>query len=421
MNMLSVIYIICSFIAFESAVTTFRLNRRAPENILFGIFSFNTTLFYLFFSQLVAAPDMVSAMKWHMVTTIPGMFNAILTLHFSLALTGRKRWASNPMFFIPFYIPSVYFLIRVYQGVIITGVGITPWGWDVIYDQHNIESFLGILHSILCLVLSTILIIRWYKTAGYVLEKKQAKPIAFAFITGIAGSCFIMLHIVSVEQIYKTLLANIAFALLYTSFILGVRFSISRYKLMNLHPDIPVINIMMGMKEACLLVDTDGNIICMNREGSSLIKGQEKKKIYEIFAVPENVREEIRQLALCKTGSITVRSYKNEKKPEDEFRLFNLAIQCVVDEAGSLAGFIIVITEERSLTDFQKMYNITTRQMEIIHLVVSGLSNIEIAEQLIISERTVENHLFNIYNRIGIDNKIELMKTAAKYKFLPER
>lgn len=71
MNMLSVIYIICSFIAFESAVTTFRLNRRAPENILFGIFSFSTALFFLFFSQLVSSPDMVSAMKWYLVTTIP--------------------------------------------------------------------------------------------------------------------------------------------------------------------------------------------------------------------------------------------------------------------------------------------------------------------------------------------------------------
>ena len=98
-----------------------------------------------------------------------------------------------------------------------------------------------------------------------------------------------------------------------------------------------------------------------------------------------------------------------------------MVIWCVIDEAGTLAGFIVVITEERSLADFQTLHKLTTRQMEIIHLAVSGLSNIEIAGHLKISERTVENHLFNIYNKIGIDNKIELIKTAARYKFLPEQ
>lgn len=420
MNILSVIYITCSFITFESAVTTFRLNRRAPGNILFGIFSFSTSLFFIFFSQMVASPDMESAMRWHMATTIPGMFIAMMTFHFTLALTGYKRWAFKPLLFLPLYIPSLYFLVRIYQGAIITGVGRTPWGWDVVYDQDSIEPIMGILHGVLCLAASILLILRWYYRAESVLEKKQARPIAMAFAAGAGGLTVVMIHLFGNDPFYNTLISDIAFAFLYTLFILGVRFSISRYKLMNLHPDVPVISIMMGMNEACLLVDTDGNIICMNREGSRLIKGQEKKKIYEIFVVPENVREEIRELARSKKGTITVQCYKNEKKQADAFTLFNKVIWCVTDEGGALSGFFVVITEERSTSDFQCIYNLTARQMEIVHLVVSGLSNIEIADHLKLSERTVENHLFNIYNKIGIDNKIELVKTAAKYKFLPE-
>lgn len=420
MNLLSVLYIICSFIAFESSLTTYRLNRRAVENILFGLFSFAVALFYLSFSQLVASPDSESAMKWHLVTTIPGMFIAMMAFHFTLALTGYKKWASNPLFFLPLYLPSLYFLIRIYQGAIITGVGITPWGWDVIYDRGSAESFLGILHGILCLVSSAVLILRWYYRAGGVLEKKRARPVALAFVTGAGGLTFVMIHLVDNDPFYTTFIADIAFAFLYTIFILGVRFSISRYKLMNLHPQVPVLNIMMGMQDACLLVNTYGEIICTNREGRRLVKGQEKKKMHEIFVVPENVREEIRELARSKKGTITVQCYKNEKKHADEFILFNKVIRCVIDEGGGLSGFFVMITEDKSLNDFQKMYNITTRQMEIITLVISGLSNVEVAGHLNLSERTVENHLFNIYNKIGIDNKIELVKIAAKYRFLPE-
>lgn len=188
---------------------------------------------------------------------------------------------------------------------------------------------------------------------------------------------------------------------------------------MYLHPDIPVNNIIMGMPEACLLVNTGGEIICVNSKGRILVETKSSRKIQEIFSTTESIRDEVRNLGRSKKGRITVRCSMSDKKITDEFHLFNLDIQCVIDEGGSLCGFFIIIIGDMSLSDFQKTYNITARQMEIIHLVVSGLSNIEVAEHLKISERTVENHLFNIYNKIGIGNKIELMNTAAKYKILP--
>lgn len=421
MNLLSVIYIICSFIAFESAVTTFRLNRQATENILFGIFSFSAALFYLFFSQMVSSPDSEIAAKWHLATTIPGMFIAMMTFHFTIALTGYKTWSSTPMFFLPLYIPSFYFLVRIYQGAIITGVGKTPWGWDVIYDQGSVESYLGIIHGILCLAASAILVLLWYRRAENLLEKKQAGPVAMAFTTGAAGLTFVMIHLVTVNPLYSTVVSNVAFAFLYTVFILGVRFSISRYRLMNLHPDVPVVDIMMGMKEACLLVNTEGDVVCMNREGQRLLEGHRDLKIHEYFSCPENIREKIQNCASSKDGRITIQCQLNDTKKTGSYTLYSMDIQCVFDEGSAVSGFFTVITADKSINDFQTRYNITNRQMEIIHLVISGLPNTEIAGHLKLSERTVENHLFNIYNKIGIENKIELMKVAAKYRLLPEQ
>ncbi len=60
------------------------------------------------------------------------------------------------------------------------------------------------------------------------------------------------------------------------------------------------------------------------------------------------------------------------------------------------------------------LYNITERELEIVRLVVDGLNNKDIGEKLFISPNTVKNHIYNIYRKIGIKNRFELMSLLAK-------
>ncbi len=56
-----------------------------------------------------------------------------------------------------------------------------------------------------------------------------------------------------------------------------------------------------------------------------------------------------------------------------------------------------------AMQDFSTLYRLTQRETEILILsVVQGLSNREISEKCVISEKTVKNHLANIMNKIGI-------------------
>jgi DNA-binding NarL/FixJ family response regulator len=48
---------------------------------------------------------------------------------------------------------------------------------------------------------------------------------------------------------------------------------------------------------------------------------------------------------------------------------------------------------------------LTGRQVEVLRLVAQGLTNREIAAALVVSERTVANHLTAIFTRIGVDNR----------------
>lgn len=54
---------------------------------------------------------------------------------------------------------------------------------------------------------------------------------------------------------------------------------------------------------------------------------------------------------------------------------------------------------------FIQQYNITNREREIIDLIVKGCSNTEIGKKLFISPKTVRNHVYNIYQKIGVNNR----------------
>jgi DNA-binding NarL/FixJ family response regulator len=56
---------------------------------------------------------------------------------------------------------------------------------------------------------------------------------------------------------------------------------------------------------------------------------------------------------------------------------------------------------------------LSKREQEIVPLVAEGMTNREIANRLNLSEHTVKNHLFRIYEKIGISSRVELILYAT--------
>lgn len=61
---------------------------------------------------------------------------------------------------------------------------------------------------------------------------------------------------------------------------------------------------------------------------------------------------------------------------------------------------------------------LTKREEEILLEVLSGLTKKEIADKLYISERTLYNHLANIYAKLGAKNAIEAYKIALELGYI---
>ena len=49
---------------------------------------------------------------------------------------------------------------------------------------------------------------------------------------------------------------------------------------------------------------------------------------------------------------------------------------------------------------------LTDREVEVLNLVATGLTNAQMAEELFISSRTVAQHLRSIYNKLGVNSRV---------------
>ncbi len=66
-------------------------------------------------------------------------------------------------------------------------------------------------------------------------------------------------------------------------------------------------------------------------------------------------------------------------------------------------------------TRFLESFAISRREQEIISLLLQGMSNKTVGETLFISTKTVENHIYNIYQKCSVKNRLELFNLAQKY------
>jgi DNA-binding NarL/FixJ family response regulator len=73
-------------------------------------------------------------------------------------------------------------------------------------------------------------------------------------------------------------------------------------------------------------------------------------------------------------------------------------------------------TRGQELTPYETL---TNRERQILHLAAAGYSNNEIAQQLMISPRTVETHRAKVMSKLGLHNHLELLRYAIQNGIIP--
>ncbi|MFZ3340862.1 MAG: LuxR C-terminal-related transcriptional regulator [Terriglobales bacterium] len=69
----------------------------------------------------------------------------------------------------------------------------------------------------------------------------------------------------------------------------------------------------------------------------------------------------------------------------------------------------LMSTPKIKAVDRKGMNLLTKREAEVVSLLAEGMTNREIAERIGLSQHTVKNYLFRIFDKLGVSNRIELL------------
>jgi LuxR family transcriptional regulator of csgAB operon len=75
---------------------------------------------------------------------------------------------------------------------------------------------------------------------------------------------------------------------------------------------------------------------------------------------------------------------------------------------------LLLKTDNRRDTE-RKIASLTSRERELLLAAASGLSNNQIAEEFSISLHTVKSHLYRVYKKINVSNRLQMTLWVAKH------
>jgi PAS domain S-box-containing protein len=169
-----------------------------------------------------------------------------------------------------------------------------------------------------------------------------------------------------------------------------------------------------------LVIDQQGSIQIMNREAERLLGIRfsriRLKKIHVFLHPFEPLWKEIEQMQYKSRQSISsnmfIRTVKGKDIPVD------IKVTLLEDKLQRRSGYLLTIKEKSKVTKLQEAFQLSKREIEVLQCLVNGFTNQEIAEALLISERTVKNHVTHIFDKLGVDNRVQVIMCLKEYEIL---
>jgi DNA-binding NarL/FixJ family response regulator len=93
--------------------------------------------------------------------------------------------------------------------------------------------------------------------------------------------------------------------------------------------------------------------------------------------------------------------------------------EAIAEALGEDEGAAELTQPEPEATPFAPKYDhpndLTPREVEVLRLVAAGLSNAQIAQQLVVSPRTVEAHLRSIFRKLAVTSRTAAARFALEH------
>jgi len=86
---------------------------------------------------------------------------------------------------------------------------------------------------------------------------------------------------------------------------------------------------------------------------------------------------------------------------------------------GKLLEQFAAMSQEQPASERHELYeDLTPREMEVLQAIAQGLNNREIAEKLVISEKTVKTHITSIFSKLNVKDRSQAMLYAIQKRLV---
>lgn len=164
---------------------------------------------------------------------------------------------------------------------------------------------------------------------------------------------------------------------------------------------------LLHVKPDILLLD-----INMPKKNGVEVLEEIRKKNMDVKVLILTVHNEVEYLV--KAVDIGVNGYIVKDSGSAELKK---AINCIMNGENYIQPSLIPALNNRLVardSDKEKISSLTKRELEVLIQVANGMFNKEIATSLDISERTVKNHISNIFKKIDVNDRTQAAVFAIK-------
>ncbi len=286
----------------------------------------------------------------------------------------------------------------------------------VILDKGSVSLYFYILSILFYFSFSFLVIYKWGRQTRFNKERIYSRFILILLTVNYIGALIATL-ILPLFGIYSLQAFGVVFFNLYVG---GLYYLITKFRFMNLDYSLMADEIVSNLNDIVILLDPGMRVAQVNSKYEQLFSTDgsilKDKSYYDLVVEKEHLKNGFEELDKSRIKSFTMRiTYRNGEEPI----ITKTYVSKMIDKFGDSAGYFVISSEVKEIKQFQKYFKITNRELEIIELIISGSTYRDVSARLSIAESTVETHLSNIYNKLGINNKIELIRIAGEFNIHP--
>ena len=187
-------------------------------------------------------------------------------------------------------------------------------------------------------------------------------------------------------------------------------------------PDLDCVGVATTLEEGRRLVTEQAPDVLLLDQG--MPDGDGVASIPELLALEPQLR--IVVLTANATDTILVRAIENGAAG---FVAKNRSLREVLAAVRAAASGEAVISSELLARLLPRLTgesvarheDLTEREREVLVLLAEGLTNVAIADRLVVSVHTVRNHVANLSSKLGAHSKLEALSIAVREGLLTER